>query len=425
MTITIPYGKKYLTTRLPGQHVLGILRNKIPAKKNAAAVVSSALDRPLGGVRLESAAGRAKKILVVVPDATRGAHLKEILPVLLRRIDDGRRAIDIIVATGLHKEHDRDRLRSLLGGALVRRYNVISHSQDGRSIARLGTTKRGVGITLNRLVAAYDMRISIGIIEPHLYAGYSGGAKTVAIGLAGKTTIDATHGTKFLDDPSVAIGSVEGNAFQETLWEIAAKAPTGYAVNIVNDAGGRALKAFAGRTKAVFAAGVRFAKTVFEVTSHRQADIVICGVGYPKDANLYQASRAINYIINVDRPVLRKGGVLIVAAELGEGIGASAAEKLFYDRLKAMRSPREFIGQIRRGGCVAGEHRAYMVAKPLVDHTVMFVSSGKKPFLKGLPFDSFPTLELALSRAYGIVGPTAKIYVVPQALSTIARLLLS
>jgi nickel-dependent lactate racemase len=264
--------------------------------------------------------------------------------------------------------------------------------------------------------------MSLGVIEPHLYAGYSGGVKTVAIGLAGEATIDATHGVSFLKHPGTSIGALERNPFHAALEEIASKVPLTFSVNVVNDPDGAPLRLFYGDTRKVFADGVAYARSIFEVTVDRPADIVVCAVGHPKDVNLYQASRAVNYVLNVDRPVLRKGGLLVLVAALGDGIGRSRPERRFYTALKRMTSPAEFIAHIENDGCVAGGHRAYMIARPLLDYDIAIVNREKNPFLKGLPFPVFGRVEDALLGGKASPDDGAKIYIIPRALVTVARL---
>jgi len=286
---------------------------------------------------------------------------------------------------------------------------------------RFGETKYGVPVTLDKAVLNYDLIMSIGVVEPHLYAGYSGGAKTIAIGLAGQETINATHGVRFLDDPATGIGSVKGNKFQETLWHILENIPPVFSVNTVNDQDGKALRVFCGPVKDVFEKCVDFAAGVFEVNVKERCDIAVCGVGHPKDINLYQASRAMNYVLDVDSPVVRRGGALIIAAELKDGVGQSPTEKRFYDELKKLKSPDELIDRIRRQGCIAGEHRAYMVARALTGYNISFVTTLKKDFMEGLPFKFYENMDEALAAARRITGEASGIYVIPHSLATIPR----
>ncbi len=415
MIVNIPCGDSALTVLLHGGALIGILDNK----KKVCANVKKLL---LKSLRQKEIPFSKKKVLIVVPDATRSAHLKEILPILLDKISIPSRTIDIIIATGLHKAPTYGQVESLLGSSVLRRCKVLQHDAFKGSMMNFGQTKYGVPVTLNESLKDYDYIISIGVIEPHLYAGYSGGAKTIAIGLAGHPTINATHSIKFLDNPAVTIGSLEGNIFQETLWHIIENVEPVFSINTVNNSDGKALKIFSGPTSNVFHKGSEFAKNVFEVRVKEKADIVICGIGRPKDVNLYQASRAVNYVLSVDSPVVRKGGVVIVAAELRDGIGNSPAEKRFYEELKNMCSPADFVNRIKINGCIAGEHRAYMVAKALLDYNVIFVTKENKSFMEGLPFRYFHHISDALQFAQTLAGKGAlKIYAIPRALATIAR----
>ena len=418
----VAYGQGRLSFSLTPANFLGTLENRPLKHIEIRRIISKAFNDRAVIKNLDGVLKNTKRVLIAVTDDTRNAHLKDILPHLLQRIDDGRRDIKIIVATGLHKAHTEEQLIRLLGRQVLKRCKVIAHKLDKKSIVSVGRSRRGVPITLDKNLFDADAVLSIGTIEPHLYAGYSGGAKTVAIGLAGEDTVNDTHGVRFLDDPKVAIGSVDRNPFQETLWEAAGKAKLAFSVNVVNGQDGRPAAVFCGEPRMVFRKGVECARRIYEVAARQAADIVVCGIGYPKDVNLYQASRAINYVVNVDKPVLRKGGVLVVAAEMRDGPGTSATELKFYDTLKSMHSPRSFIDKIKRCGCMAGEHRAYMVAAPLTNYEIVFVTGPRQRFMDGLPFQRFTTVTAALGYAATITGPHPKTRVIPHALTTIARI---
>lgn len=421
MKYRIPYGKGYLRFSLPSKRVFGILENKKGQEAGIKKILADSLDGKASKTILKRISGSKGKILIVVPDMTRKAHLEAILPALLKRLKGASCAIDIIIATGLHKKHDARQIKDLVGETVLRCCRVYCHDQHGDSIERRGVTSSRIPVTLNRKVREYSHLISVGVIEPHLYAGYSGGAKTIAIGLAGEATINATHNVRFLDDTRTGLGLVRNNPFQDTLWRLIKGLPVKFAVNSVNDPDGRPLNIFSGKINDVFRKGVSFSEAVFEVRVDKQADIAICGVGYPKDINLYQASRAINYVANVRHPVLRKGGILIVAAELLHGTGAGISEKRFYEELRRMKDPKKFLERTKFAGCIAGVHRAYMIARPMIDYKIVFVSRGNKGFMRNLPFPCFSEIGAALRYAEKIVGKKTGIYVIPHVLSTIAN----
>ena len=423
-TVIVSCGRGTVSFSLPAHRLLGVLERRFAPGTDIKRMLKRSLDTASNSRRLVRLILGNKKVLIVVTDITRKAHLHKILPVLIARLRkiEKRCAVDVIVASGMHKSLDRRRLKELLGKRTVMSCRILQHSQKAGALVAKGTTRNGVPIVLNRCLDRYDAVLSVGVIEPHLYAGYSGGAKTVAIGLAGEATIRATHNIRFMDDAGVKIGSVRGNPFQNTLWDIAKAARLDFSVNIVNDPSGAALRVFSGNTVKVFAEGVKFAGKVFEVNVKRSSDVAVCGIGYPKDINLYQASRAINYIANTDRPVVRKGGTIVIAAELKEGAGFSDAERRFFKTLKEMRSASDLINKMRRKRCAVGEHRAYMVAKAMLDYNVIFVTETRADIMSGLPFPVFKNMESALKLADRMTGYSSKIYVIPRALSTIPKL---
>jgi nickel-dependent lactate racemase len=205
------------------------------------------------------------------------------------------------------------------------------------------------------------------------------------------------------------------------LWEIAGRTPLGYCVNVVNDQTGQPLKIFCGRPREVFLDAVGYARRIYEVRVSSQADIAIAGIGYPKDINLYQSSRAVNYIANVSSPVVRKGGVIIVCARLDDGAGSSPSEKLFLKTLRSMGDPGRFLERARRHGCIAGEHRAFMMARPLIDYRIAFVSPGRDRIFRGTGMRCFGSVASALEYARAETGPSRTVYVIPHALATIAN----
>ena len=418
--IKIPYGRTFLRCRLPAGRLVALSRQRCAprtaSRSSSRALIADALKQ----FDRKKSSWTGKNILIVVSDLTRHAHVKEIIGPLLRKIGRGAGKIDIIVGTGLHRKHTRRELEALLGAAVVKRYPVLAHELGSSDLVDFGMTDGGTPRLLDRRLMGRDLVISIGVIEPHLYAGYSGGVKTVAIGLAGEATISATHGTRFLDDRSVRIGVTARNAFQQELWKIAEGiVPRWLAVNVVNDPDGRLVRVFCGEVRAVFAEGVRYAKKLFEAKMRRPVDIVICGIGHPKDVNLYQASRAMNYILDVERPIVRKGGVVIIAAQLEEGLGKGLSEQRFGREFARMGSPAAYMQRIKKAGCRAGIHRAYMVARALDYARCVFVTRSAQRF-SGAPFPVFADMKDALAYAEDLTSSDARIAVVPRALCTIA-----
>lgn len=411
--VSIPYGKGIISLEIPSRNLLDIIKLAGSRVNSPPRIIPEGLnnfpDYPIRG-----------EVLIVVPDATRKAHLNKLLPEILPKIKNNG-DISIIVATGLHKPLDSQELTKLVSKTVSGRFEVYTHSQKEEELVNKGKTRQGVPIFLNRKLFEADCIITIGVIEPHLYAGYSGGAKTIAVGLAGEETINFTHHPRFLDKNGTTLGSVKGNLFQDTLWQIIKGLPIKYSLQIVNDANGNMLKIFSGNLRDTFREGVKFAQGILEMKVGRPADAIVCGVGYPKDSNLYQASRAFNYILNTNRPIVKKGGLLLVCAKLDAGWGKGLGEKRFAKVMKEMNSPRGYIERVRKSGCLAGEHRAYMVARALTKARLGVVGEKAKIYCRGTPFLSFTDLTEAVSFILD-TDPQAEFYVVAHALSCVHSL---
>src|SRR5438309_11037490 len=217
-----------------------------------------------------------------------------------------------MIGVGLHRATTDSEKREKLGTVVDRVRVIDSDGRDPAKWADLGTIPPyGVPGFTQKLVKEADLVVATGIVEPHQYAGYSGGRKTVAIGCAGEPTITATHGMRFLEDPGVRLAKVEGNPFHETVREIARRAGLRFCLNVVTDDRERVVAVAAGEPDAVLADLVVKAAALYTRPIAKQYDIVIAGVGHPKDVNLYQAPRAATYLPFAPTPVVREGGANI------------------------------------------------------------------------------------------------------------------
>lgn len=359
------------------------------------------------------------KTIIAVPDFTREAHLGKILPKVLAKLNKKGTAykdIEILIATGLHRHPTKKEIRYNLGD-IAKKVKIYSH--DYKNVFYARNSKRGVPIYLDKRLKEADSIITVGVVEPHLYAGYSGGVKVLSIGLAGEKTINATHHPRFLDHPGTRICSIKGNPFQAFIQETATMLPVEYSINIVNDENGKILKIFEGKPAPCFKKAVNYSKKIFEKNIKKALDIILCGIPRSKGVNIYQASRAFNYIANTRSPAINNNSLILVNACLEEGFGKGLGEKRFREKMLLLKDPDKLIADIKRGGCLAGEHRAYMVAKALKKAKLGFISKNADLYKnKGLPFLFFKDLYEA--EAYvrkNFKNP--KIYYLKNAFTTI------
>lgn len=333
------------------------------------------------------------KTIIAVPDFTREAHLKKTLPKVLAKLRKKGAAykdIEILIGTGLHRHPTKKEIKDNLGN-IPDGIKISSH--DYKNVFYACRSKKGVPIYLDKRLSGADSIITIGVVEPHLYAGYSGGVKVLSIGLAGEKTINATHHPRFLDHPGTRICSIKGNTFQDFIQETAYMLPVKYSINIVNDGSGKILRIFEGKPGPCFKKAVNYSARIFEKNIKKRMDIIICGIPDSKGVNMYQASRAFNYVANTRSPVIKNTSLILVKAGLEEGFGKGLGEKRFMEKMPEMKNPDKLISRIKKGGCLAGEHRAYMVAKALKKAKLGFISKNAGLYKnKGLPFLFFEGL---------------------------------
>ncbi|MFC1508054.1 lactate racemase domain-containing protein [Candidatus Omnitrophota bacterium] len=342
------------------------------------------------------------KTIIAVPDFTRKAHLSRVLPQLLKKISG--EDIEIILATGLHHPPTRQEIKRNLGN-IPGEIKISVHNYKKGSVMYFGKTKQNVPVYLNKKLKTAASVITVGVVEPHLYAGYSGGTKVVAIGLAGEKTINFTHHPRFLDNTGTSICSIKNNPFRDFIKEAASFIPVKYSINIVNDEKGNLLKIFEGDPGSSYKKAVDYSKKIFEKKINQSFDIIICDIPHTKAVNIYQASRAFNYIANTRKNVLNENALVLVKAGLLEGFGKGLGEKRFKNKMLSMKNPKKTLSGIKKRGCLAGEHRAYMVLKAMTKARLGFISQKSSLYnTRGVPFLFFKNLKEAnyfIKKTYG------------------------
>ncbi len=385
--------------------------------------VRRALAHPTGSPPLVELARPGSRVCIVFTDSTRACPDHILVPAMLGELEKaGVRDEDItlLCGVGMHRPSTPEEKAAKLGPETVRRYRVLDNApQNPAALVDLGTTRGGTPVLIHRSAIEADLLLATGIVEPHQYAGYSGGSKTAAIGAAGEKTIAHTHGPAFVDHPGTRLGRIDGNPFQETVIEAGHRAGLRFILNVVLDEEKRVLRLAAGDPELAFRELVDFARSIYEVPIPHQYDIAIGGVGYPKDINLYQASRAASYLFFAPTPVVRPGGFIIVPARCEEGAGNGVGEQRF---LKAMREAPDvqfILDDARRNGYPPGQQRAFVMAKVLEQNRVIIVGSECPDVVATCKMTPAATVEQALDLASRELGNSCSVLVVPHAMLTL------
>ncbi len=424
----VPYGQTSLSFELPPGMTGTVVASK-PANPlgDVEAAIQEALRRPVNSPSVRELVGRGDaaslKTCIVFTDITRASPDHLLVPALLRELEvAGVRDenITLLCGIGMHRPSTPEEKVTKLGQAVVDRYCVIDNEpQNADALVDLGVTDGGVPVSAHRAAVEADLLMATGLVEPHQYAGYSGGRKTVAVGAAGEPLIAHTHGPAFVDHPGTRLGRIEGNPFHEAVTEAARRAGLDFILNVVLDDEKRVVRVKAGEPVETHRRLVEFARAIYEVEIPHRYDVVIGGAGYPKDANLYQASRAASYLFFAPTPVVKPGGFLIVPAPCEEGAGEGVGEQRFFEAMRDAPDVQAILCDAREHGYPPGQQRAFVMAKVLEEARVVIVGSECPGVISACKMTPAATMEEALALASREIGDQLSVLVVPHALLTL------
>ena len=369
MTVDVPLGDGTVAVDLPDSDVTVAEPPGSEPVEDVRAAAATALDSPLGPP-LSARARDGLDVAIVVTDVTRATPDEALLDVLLERLVSAgveREEVTVVVGLGLHRPMTDEELETALGP-----HADLAVNHDPDAAVRVGTVD-DVPILVHPAVATADLVLSTGMVEPHQYAGFSGGAKTVVIGAGGEPFIRYTHGPGMLSRPGVRLGRVEDNPFRAAIDEAGTFAGPDFCLNVTHGPDG-ILGVAAGNPGAVVDRLAGVARDALAVEVEDDYEAVVAGVGAPQDANLYQATRAATYVALGAHNPLRVGGRIVVPAALPEGVGEGTGEQRFYEWLSSASDAPSLYEEMQ-DGYEAGAQRAFVVARVLRDHEIWITNS--------------------------------------------------
>jgi len=421
----MPYGKAGLEFDLPpGMKGTVICSQSMPPLADVSAEINKALVRPINSAPLREIAKKGGSVCIVFTDMTRACPDHLLIPPMLRELHKAgvrREDVTLLCGTGLHRPSTEDEKVTKLGANVVESCRVVDNTpQDPANFVDLSRGENEVPMTVNRIAYEADLLISTGIVEPHQYAGYSGGRKTLAIGAASEEMIGYTHGPAMVDHPGTRLGKIGGNPFHDVITESAKQAGLRFILNVVLDEAQRPVAICGGEPEAAFDALVRIAQKLYTVPVPHEYDVVIGGVGFPKDTNLYQASRAASYIFFAPSPVVKTRGVIITPARCDEGAGRGVGEQRFYEELRSAPNVSALLEKMRREGYQAGAQRAFIMAKVMEVNPVVIVGAEYPDVVKDTKMVPAKTMKEAFEFAISHIGrPDLDVLIIPHALLTL------
>ncbi len=391
--------------------VLDVLTaSEFVSDKDERQLVEEALSAPVSSPALEEIVKPGQKIAIVSSDITRPMPTWKVMPALLDRLYAAGASpedITLVLALGSHRPHTEEERRHLAGDRAFSEIRVIDSDPD--DVVHLGTTKAGTPCDFDRTVASADVRIALGNVEYHYFAGYSGGAKAMMPGVSTRSAIQMNHRMMVRDE--ACAGRLEGNPIREDIEEAAAMLGVDFILNVVLDAHKNIIYAAAGDVTAAHRKACAFLDTIYRKPIKERADIVIVSQGgAPKDLNLYQTQKALDNA----KHAVKDGGVVILVGACQEGLG----EKTFEQWMLEAKEPHDLIDRVRENFKLGG-HKAAAIAMVLERADIYLVSKLDDELVRSIFMKPFHTVSEAYAEAVRTLGEDATVIAMPYGGSTL------
>ena len=418
MRVELAYGTSGLMVDLPDDRTTVIEPDYPPPLPDPRAAILDALRRPIGSLSLRSIVSKDSSVAISVCDVTRPVPTSEILPALLDELADvPNERITVLVATGTHRGNSRDELERMLGAEVVRDYPVICHNAfDPDTLAAAGPRIDGAAILLNRHWVEADVRITLGLVEPHFFAGFSGGPKMVAPGLAGVDTIMKLHSARLIGHPDATWAVTEGNPVHDVIRGIARVTGVSFGIDVTVDDQHQITSVHAGELFAEHANACEFARSVAMRSTSERFDVVITtNSGYPLDLNLYQAVKGLSAAAQVVKP----GGSIICAAECRDGIPDHGDYKSL---LTSRNSPGDLLSMVEEPGFSRQDQWQVQVQAQIQLKANVYLKSDylTPDQIKSAHIHPVTDLQGTVDEIIDSYGPGTTVCVLPQGPQTIA-----
>ena len=420
MRISIPYGRTHLHTEIPDHRINGVLNSRLEdyvPTKSETELVEEALRNPIGSKTLEELAQGKENIVLIASDHTRPVPSKVLIPPMLSAIRRGNpnAKITFLIATGCHRGTTKAELIEKFGPEIVEKEHFVIHDcTDEASMVTIGTLPSGGTLRINRIAVEADLLISEGFIEPHFFAGFSGGRKSVLPGIAAAETVFWNHNAQFIASPFARTGILDGNPIHRDMIYAARAAKLAFICNVVINAKHKVVGAFAGDCEQAHLAGVAFLKELC-LCEKKPADIVFSSNnGYPLDQNIYQAVKGMT----AAEATCKEGGVIIMTAACNDGHGSESFMKTISQDLTAA----QILAQIEAtpmDSTISDQWESQILARILSRFHVVLITEADPSLVRSMKMHPASDLRQALQIAEELLGRPGSITVIPEGISAI------
>lgn len=421
--ISFPYGKGYMDGEFCENELKGVLVSRVdkfePELKGRE-LVRAALQNPIGSERLCELAKDKENIVIIASDHTRPVPSKIIMPEMLSEIRKGnpKAKITILIATGCHRGTTKEELINKFGEEIVLKENIYIHDCDEREkLVNIGVLPSGGECEVNKIAVEADLLVAEGFIEPHLFAGFSGGRKSVLPGISGRKTVLANHCSEFIANENARTGILKDNPIHNDMLWAAKKAKLKFIVNVVLNPEKQPIFAVAGDLEQAHKKGTDFIATLCEVKAI-PADIAITtNGGYPLDQNVYQAVKGMT----AAEATVKEGGVVIMLSASDDGVGGDALYHQLADEEDINKTVKLFLDR-SRNDTAPDQWQTQILLRILQKATVIYVSELPDELVRKLHMIPAHSVAEAVSLAKEILKKdNVSITAIPDGISVMVR----
>ncbi|MCY6483194.1 nickel-dependent lactate racemase [Clostridium aestuarii] len=423
LNYNLPYGHKQIKVNIPKNRIAGELVSKahtFKPKETEVEIVEKALANPIGSKLLSELAVGRENVVIISSDHTRPVPSHVTMPILLKEIRKGNpnAKISILVATGMHRHTTKQELIDKYGKKIVDNENFIIHdSQDDSQLVKVGILPSGGELVINKYAVDADLLIAEGFIEPHFFAGFSGGRKSVLPGIASKATILANHCSEFIGSNHARTGKLEGNPLHRDMLYASEKVNLAFILNVVIDCDKKVIAAFSGEREQAHYEGCEFVKELSGIHAVKADIAITTNGGYPLDQNMYQSVKGMT----AAEATLGEKGVIIMVSECSDGHGGEE----FYRTFKNAESVKEIMNKIvarDRHETIPDQWESQVLSRILLKYPVIMVTSASRKIVEDMHMRWASSVESALQMADELLGrKDGKIAVIPDGVSIVVR----
>ena len=419
-TFLLPYGKEFLKFSIPESRLKAEMISRVhgySAEKSQEDLVKEALEQPVGSPPLHVIAKGRKKIVLIASDHTRPVPSRIIVPQMLAEIRRGSpdAEVTILIATGCHRLSSREELEDKFGPDIVKHEKIVIHDCDSPEMISLGKLPSGGDLVISKLAAEAELLVAEGFIEPHFFAGFSGGRKSIFPGVAGRKAVLYNHNAGFIAHPLARTGILDGNPVHIDMIYAAQKAKLAFICNVIINSAKEVIYSVAGDCDLAHRKGCEFLLEQCR-TAPQMADIVIStNGGYPLDQNIYQAVKGMT----AAEATVRKGGVIIHLSRSSDGHGAAEFHKTFIQEKNLDRMLDIFVKTPSENTRV-DQWQSQILARVLKHAHVIYISDAPDEMIRDFQMIPAHSVDEALKKAEEILGNTdASVTVIPDGVAIV------